>query len=432
MAELRAALRSDNVNESAGDMANGRQDVRFRVLGQFESLEPLRRTIVRYDDDGVPIRVQDLAEVRLALEKKIHFDVCKGRTSMTIFIKRETGTNVIDIMRDVRREIEELNAPGGLLASYKNDRHKVRLRLVVDDTYYIHQAVGLVRDNLLLGGSLAVLVLLVFLRNLRPTLIIAVAIPISVIGTFVVMALTGRNLNVISLAGLAFAVGMVVDNAIVVLENIDRHIAMGETPSEAAYGGTKEVWGAILSSTLTTIAVFAPVLTIREESGQLFYDIALAICAAVSLSLVVSISVIPAAAAKFLRPTQPSRGPIARSVRSLFGLAPLLSRCCDAFARLIHLMTFPSVAGAWLRVVLIGVITVVALGVELGFDASGQLPPQREQELHLRVDVQPARLLPRTEYIGCRATGSVGATLLGGEGLAGGHGHCPVGRPANR
>ncbi|MFH1921217.1 MAG: efflux RND transporter permease subunit [Planctomycetota bacterium] len=363
VAELRSALQSDNVNESAGDMANGRQDVRFRVLGQFDSLDPLRRTIVKYDDDRAPIRVEDIAEVRLALEKKVHFDVCKGRTSMTIFIKRETGTNVVDIMRDVRREIENLNAPGGLLASYKNDRHGVRLRLVVDDTYYIHRAVGLVRENLLLGGSLAVLVLLVFLRSPRPTLIIAIAIPISVIGTFVVMALTGRNLNVISLAGLAFAVGMVVDNAIVVLENIDRHMAMGEAPSVAAYRGTKEVWGAILSSTLTTVAVFAPVLTIREESGQLFYDIALAICAAVTLSLLVSISVIPTAGAKFLRAGRPARGPIARAVRSLFGLVPLLSWGCDAFSRLIHLMTFPSLAGAWLRVVVIVVITLLAVGL---------------------------------------------------------------------
>ena len=129
---------------------------------------------------------------------------------------------------------------------------------------------------------------------MRPTLIISAAIPISVIGTFVVMAVAGRNLNVISLAGLAFAVGMVVDNAIVVLENIDRHLAMNESPAVAAYRGTKEVWGAILASTLTTIAVFAPVLTIKEESGQLFYDIALAICASVGLSLVVSVTVVPA------------------------------------------------------------------------------------------------------------------------------------------
>lgn len=361
--ELRAALRSDNVNESAGELANGRQEVRFRVLGQFDSLDPLRRTIITYDAHGVPIRVQDVADVKLELEKKVHFDQCKGRTSMTIFVKRETGTNVLEIMDGVRRQIEEFNAPGGLLKSYKNDRYGIRLRLVVDDTYYIKRALGLVRKNLMLGGSLAVLILLLFLRSPRPTLIIAVAIPISVMGTFVVMALTGRNLNVISLAGLSFAVGMVVDNAIVVLENIDRHLAMGEKPAEAAYRGAKEVWGAILSSTLTTIAVFAPVLTIKEESGQLFYDIALAICAAVTLSLIVSITVIPMAGSKFLRNHRTHHGPIHRVFSSLFGLTPLLSWCCDAYSRLIYLACYPSVAGAWLRFVIVSLITVVALGL---------------------------------------------------------------------
>lgn len=361
--QLRAALQSDNVNESAGEMANGRQEVRFRVLGQFESLDPLRRTIVTYDSHGVPIRVEDVADVQLMLEKKVHFDQCKGRTSMTIFVKRETGTNVLEIMKGVRRQIDEFNAPGGLLRSYKNDRYGINLRLVVDDTYYITRAVGLVRENLMLGGCLAVLILLLFLRSPRPTLIIAVAIPISVMGTFVVMALTGRNLNVISLAGLSFAVGMVVDNAIVVLENIDRHLAMGEKAFEAAYRGAKEVWGAILSSTLTTIAVFAPVLTIKEESGQLFYDIALAICAAVSLSLIVSITVIPAAASKFLRDHKTHHGPIHRVVNSLFGLAPLLSWCTDAYSRLIYLVCYPSFAGAWLRLVIVSLITVVAIGL---------------------------------------------------------------------
>jgi HAE1 family hydrophobic/amphiphilic exporter-1 len=360
--ELRNALQLDNINESAGDLAHGRQDVRFRVLGQFDSLEPLRRTIVKYDVHGVPIRVEDIAEVALSLEKKVHFDQCKGRTSMTLFVKRETGANVLTIMEQVRRAIDELNGPGGVLKSYKNDRYGLQLRLVVDDTYYIHRAVGLVQENMVLGGSLAVLILLLFLRSTRPTLIVAVAIPISVIGTFVVMALTGRNLNVISLAGLSFAVGMVVDNAIVVLENIDRHLALGERPAEAAYRGTKEVWGAILSSTLTTVAVFAPVLTIQEESGQLFYDIALAICAAVTLSLVVSITVIPMAGAKFLRHHHETRGPLAAAASSLFGLAPLLAWGCSAFSRGIHLMTFPSLAGVWLRLVLIAVITVTAVG----------------------------------------------------------------------
>ncbi|MBC8875109.1 MAG: efflux RND transporter permease subunit [Planctomycetes bacterium] len=352
---LRASLVGDNVSESAGDMENGRQDVRFRVLGRFESLEQVKQTIVKYDD-GAPIRIGDIATAELVLEKNIHFDQCKGKPSMTFVFRREVGANILDIMREVRLRLDELNGPGGLLRGYKNDRHRCRLRLVSDDTVYIYSALGLVRRNLLLGGSLAVIVLLLFLRSARPTLIVAVAIPISLIGTFLVMAVTGRNVNVISLAGLSFAVGMVVDNAIVVLENIDRHLSMGKSPLSAAYGGCREVWGAILSSTLTTIAVFAPVLTIREEAGQLFYDIALAICAAVGLSLVVSITVIPMAASKLLRRRSRPRLVVTRVGKSLFGLAPLLRWFSNAFARAIHLMTLRSVSGVWLRMIIIAVI----------------------------------------------------------------------------
>ena len=146
MLELRNALQLDNVNESAGDMANGRQDVRFRVLGQFDSLEPLRRTIVKYDADGVPIRVEDIAEVALSLEKKVHFDQCKGRTSMTLFVKRETGANVLDDHGagppGDRRAERPRRAPANRT---RTTATACSLRLVVDDTYYIHRAVGLVR-----------------------------------------------------------------------------------------------------------------------------------------------------------------------------------------------------------------------------------------------------------------------------------------------
>ena len=360
--EFRNALQVDNINESAGDLADGRQDVRFRVLGQFDSLEPIRQTIVKVDSEGVPIRVEDLAEVSLALEKNTYFAQSKGRTSMSLFVKREVGTNVLTITDQIRRVVDELNAPGGVLQSFQNDRYGIHIRLVSDDSYYIRRAVGLVRENLMLGGCLAVLVLLMFLRSARPTLIIAIAIPISVIGTFVVTALTGRNVNVISLAGLSFAVGMVVDNAIVVLENIDRHLGLGESPAEAAYRGTKEVWGAILSSTLTTVAVFAPVLTIKEEVGQLFYDIALAICAAVTLSLVVSVTVVPTAGARFLRRRRMGQAMGAGSLGSLFGLTSLLARGCDAFSRAIYLLTFPSLSGVWIRLMVIALITVGAIG----------------------------------------------------------------------
>ena len=132
----------------------------------------------------------------------------------------------------------------------------------------------------------------------RGALVVGLAIPISIIGTFLVLGMLGRSLNVISLAGLAFAVGMLVDNAVVVLENIYRRYSLGEPPFTAAVHGTQEVWGAVLASTLTTVAVFLPVVFVQEEAGQLFRDIALAISAGVALSMVVSITVIPTAASR--------------------------------------------------------------------------------------------------------------------------------------
>ncbi|QDT05730.1 Multidrug resistance protein MdtC [Rubripirellula lacrimiformis] len=382
ISEMNAALRLDNVNASAGDFANSRQDVRYRVLGQYDSLQPLRETIIKYDQQGSPVRVADVADVKLALEKTIHFDQCKGQTSMTIFVKRKTGSNVLDIIEQVKVVVDEMNDEGGVLRSFKNDRYGLRLRMAFDDSYYIYSAIGLVKENLWIGGGLAVLILLLFLRSLRSTLIVAVAIPISVIGTFVVMWFADRNLNVISLAGLSFAVGMVVDNAIVVLENIDRHLKLGASPATAAYDGTREVWGAILASTLTTIAVFAPVLTVQDEAGQLFYDLILAICAAVALSFVVSITVIPTAASLFLRSSKPSQAgqpnlsrqqsgddsghsPVPQPLfgAGLFGILNVFGWLSDRWASIIYMLTFRSLSSAWLRIMLIAVTMIASVAI---------------------------------------------------------------------
>ena len=367
--QIRTALRLDNVNESGGDLADGRLDVRYRVIGQYDSLDRIRKAVIRYDD-GAPVRIEDVARVTLTLEKNTHFDRSKGTRTMGLLLRRETGANVVKIMREFRKRLVETNEPGGLCAQFKHDRYKIRMHMIYDETEYINDAIGLVTDNLLIGGALAALMLLLFLRSIRPTMIVALAIPISVVGTFVVMHLAGRNLNVVSLAGLSFAVGMVVDNAIVVLENIDRHLHMGEDPLTAAYRGTKEVWGAILSSTLTTIAVFAPVLTVREEAGQLFHDIALAVCAAVGFSLIVSITVIPAAAAAWLKPKARKHGILWASLHGLLGMARASDWLGRKYSRLIHMLTFRSVSGVWARVVIIALVTAVSV-----IGATWMVPP---------------------------------------------------------
>ena len=161
------------------------------------------------------------------------------------------------------------------------------------DVDYIDESMRLVKSNLSLGALLAVAVLLLFLGSVRSVLIIAISIPVTLIAVFIILKILGRSINVISLAGMAFAVGMVVDNSIVVLENIYRHLAMRKGVFKAAYDGAAEVWGAVLASTLTTLAVFVPIVFIEEEAGQMFRDIAITISGSIALSLLVSITVIP-------------------------------------------------------------------------------------------------------------------------------------------
>jgi len=355
---LRGALQGENINISAGEIPDGRMDVRVRTVGQYDNVDDVLDTVVQYTDAG-PVRVRDLGDVVQTLEKRRSLVRSKGEPGLALPVFREAGSNVMSVMAELHKRIEVVNRE--ILPTLGPELKMVQ---VYDETDYISQAIALVRNNLWLGGTLAGLVLLGFLRTVRPTVIVALSIPISIVGTFVVMTVAGRNLNVISLAGLAFAVGMVVDAAIVVLENIDRHLAMGKPVRQAAYTAAKEVWGAILASTLTTVAVFVPVIFMQEEAGQLFRDIAIAICAAVLLSLVVSISVIPSASARFLKQRSDGNHPdtFKERVRGLFGLTTLLSRFTGAYAQFIYQLTEPTRAGLTRRVVIVGALTALSLG----------------------------------------------------------------------
>jgi HAE1 family hydrophobic/amphiphilic exporter-1 len=289
--DLRLALAGQNQDTSGGDVWEGKRRYVVRTLGQFRSPEQVEGAII-IRRDGKPVYVRDVARVQLGTKKPDGVVRRFGGRTIAVRITRSQGSNVLEMMRRLRTvaaDIDRSLRPRGL-----------SLTLVYDETTYIDSAIGLVRDNILLGGLLTVGTLLLFLRNVRSTLIVALAIPVSVVGTFLVMSLFGRTLNVISLAGMAFAVGMLVDNAVVVLENIYTRWSGGEDARTAAVRGAGEVWGAVLASTLTTVAVFLPVLFVKEEAGQLFGDIALAISAAVLLSLVVSVLVVPVAAAWLL------------------------------------------------------------------------------------------------------------------------------------
>ena len=292
LTQLGDAIERENRNYSAGDFDEGKRRYIVRTVGEYQSPQDLENIVIA-NRNNVPIYLRDVARVELTYEKPTGAIFSLRNESIALNIQRQIGANELDVMDAVRKKQEKLNrevlGPRGL-----------QLVHAWDQTGYINSAIGLVRNNLLIGGTLAIIVLLIFLRSASSTLILALAIPISIVGTFLMMALFNRSINVISLAGLAFATGMVVDNSIVVLENIYRHRQAGQSLFSAAYSGATEVWGAVLASTLTTIAVFAPVVLIEEDIGKLLADIAVAISCAVGLSLVIAITVIPTLSARFL------------------------------------------------------------------------------------------------------------------------------------
>lgn len=334
--DLMSALRAENDNISAGTLSEGKRDYRVRVIGQFENEADIRNTVVAWRDGG-PVYVKDVADVRLDYVKERGFVRSLGEPAIAMNAIRQTNANVMEVMEDLRKTLDEVRAD--VLPRLDPEVGPyLRMRQVYDETVYIQSAIDLVMSNLWIGGLLATAVLMLFLRSFVATGIVAIAIPISVIGTFLVLLALGRTLNVISLAGLAFATGMVVDNAIVVLENTFRHRQMGKSAMRAALDGGREVWGAMVASTLTTVAVFIPVLTIQEEAGQLFRDISLAIVASVTLSLIVAITVIPASASRWFGEYKPSHahGRVWRGLHSLFGIAPAMDRATRWYGRTLY------------------------------------------------------------------------------------------------
>ncbi len=289
----------DNVMRLAGTSKDvsggfnevGKREYSIRFAGKYEA-ENLGEMILEWRD-GKPVYLRDVAVIEERLSDKQSFVLTKGSLSIAINAQRETGVNVLQVMNGLKQAVQELNE-GPL------KRANLSMEQVYDETVYINRSILMLRNNLGLGIVLAVVVLFLFLLKFPATLTVAVSIPICLIASFSIMDLTGRTLNIISLAGLAFAVGMVLDASIVVLENIVRLREKGESPDKASTLGTSQVWGALLASTATTIAIFLPVVFLGDEVGQLFSDLAITITAAITLSFLTAITVVPTAARLFL------------------------------------------------------------------------------------------------------------------------------------
>ncbi|MGK7892666.1 MAG: efflux RND transporter permease subunit [Xenococcus sp. (in: cyanobacteria)] len=293
-------LRNNNRDIRGGPLVLGRREYRVRTVSRIDDVKQLEGFVLRRDESGT-VYLGDVAEARMGRGIQDRALVRNNEPAVAVGVIRQVGGNVPEISAGIREALVDLEA------RFDREGEGITFDIPYDENDYINESIAFVRSNLIIGAILAALILLLFLGSLRTVAVIAIAIPTTLITVFIIFYLLDRSLNVISLAGLAFAVGMVVDNAIVVLENVFTHMQQGKTPMKAAITGTQEVGGAMLASTLTTVAVFAPIVLVTGEAGQLFFDIGLALSASVLFSLFAALTLIPMLAGLFLKRTEAER-----------------------------------------------------------------------------------------------------------------------------
>lgn len=289
--EVIVAISKANKNTSAGILDYSSRAYRIRVDSKFSSIDDIYNVVIK-SERGRNILLRDLADVKEGFAKSQVYSFHNNEDAISVRIHPSVNTNVLELTEAVRKEVTRLNEnilkPQGLSLEWSRDQEG-----------YILEAIDLVKENLLYGILFSCLVLLIFLRQMSSVLIVTFVILLSTFGTFIVLYIFNRTLNIVSLAGISFAISMLVDNAIVVLENIHQHRLKAKSLFQSALDGTYEVAGAIFASVLTTVAIFIPILGLKSESGQLFFDIALASTSALLISLFISLFIIPMLVCEF-------------------------------------------------------------------------------------------------------------------------------------
>jgi HAE1 family hydrophobic/amphiphilic exporter-1 len=286
-------IRQENIDLPAGVIEKGNYEVLVRIPGIYTNLDEIKETVLA-TREGVPIKLKEIASIEDTFRKITRIVRINDTPGTRIAIYKQSGKNTVAVAQGVLKEIEKI----------QEDIPQIKLIPVSNSSEYIKRAINNVSSAALYGGFLAVIVLLFFLTNIRSTLVIAVSIPISVIATFALIYFGGFTLNVMTLGGLALGIGMLVDNSIVVLENIYRLQESGLPPLKAAANGSKEVTAAIIASTLTTVAVFMPMVFIRGMTGIMFKQLAYVVSFSLLCSLVVALTLIPMLSSRILRHRQ--------------------------------------------------------------------------------------------------------------------------------
>src|SRR5688572_2867159 len=376
-------LRQENQNTPLGEVTQGDSTYLVRSQGEFTSLDDIRNLVVM-TRDGVPIYVRDIAEVIDATEDRRQFLRIDGRPGVRMSVNKQTGENTVAVADGIKAEMERINqeVPG------------IRMLVTNDQSTFIDRAITNVQEHALLGGGLVVLIIFAFLRDFRSTLIVSTSIPVSVIGTFALLYFGGFTLNTMTFGGLALGIGMIVDAAIVVLENTHRHLHMGKDKMTAAIDGSEEVWSAILASTLTHIAVFIPLLFLSGTSSVLFGQLAVVVMFSLAMSLFVAVTIVPVLCSRWLH-TPDEEAARTGILGKLYRASELfLEHMDDNYRKALHF------ALAHRPSVIIGAAASIGLAVLLYPMLSTELLPQTDEgEVNVNAELALGTRVERTEEV---------------------------------
>ena len=322
--QVMSRILQGNVTLPAGTIDRGNKEINIRTLGAYTSLDQLKDTVIAIRE-GVPIKLRDIARIDDTRKKIARVITVNGKPGIRLGVRKQSGKNTVEVAARVLKEAGKLN----------RDFPQIHITPMLDTSDYIKNSITNVGSMAIYGGILAILVLLFFLRDIVSTFIIAATIPISIIATFALMYFGGLTLNIITLGGLALGIGLLVDNAIVVLENIYRHRESGEGAENATIEGTGEVTPAIVASTLTTLAVFLPLVFVQGMSGVMFKQLALVVSFALLCALLIALTAVPLMSSRFMRlHKSQQKSPL---IESLYQInVSFFASVEDAYKRLLH------------------------------------------------------------------------------------------------
>jgi HAE1 family hydrophobic/amphiphilic exporter-1 len=374
-------LRNENQNTPLGEIYQGNATFLVRSQGQFQSLEDIRNVVVM-TRDSVPVYMRDIADVQDTTEQRRSFMLINGKPGVQIQVQKQSGKNTVAVAAAVRREVQRVN----------NEVPGIKMTVTQDNSVFIERAIHNVQEHALVGGILVVLIIFAFLRDLRSTLIVCTSIPVSVIGTFALLYFGGFTLNTMTFGGLALGIGMIVDAAIVVLENTHRHLHMGKDKMTASIDGSEEVWSAILASTLTHIAVFVPLLFLSGSASIMFTQLSVVVMFSLMMSLFVAVTIVPVLCSRWLK--TPDEEAAATGVMARFyGISErFLERMDESYRKAIHvaLNHRPTVIGGAAALVVAAALIYPQIETEL-------MPQTDEGEVNINAELAVGTRIERTE-----------------------------------